>query len=630
MTMERTGPPGMVAAFMEARQRAWRRRFAGGVVIAAACAGAGLPGAALAILAGMALTEAASARLARPVRAGRSASRGRTLLYMLTVMATATLHMLPAISLAAQPSLAITLAGFVWLAVGYVHGASSYVGDPRMSLPVLLPLLSGTALTLQAAVRTGVAPSSAPEWAVLGLVLAAFAVTTFLAVGGLARGRLAAEDRVRRLERLSREDPLTGLPNRRAFDEALAGMLARPGAHGRVAVMLIDLDDFKPLNDSYGHEAGDAMLSEIGRRLRVHADPLGVPARLGGDEFVVAMPDVASPEAARAFGTRLARAIADPFEVDGSRLRVSASVGVAVAAPLLDTVSALCAAADRAMYTAKTQMRARAVLHDATGAVETLKSQRERFLAAIDSGDIRPRYRPFVAVATGALVTAEAVPAWADAVREAALTERTIRDFGLRDRIFCATLGQVMDDIDAMLADGLDPGRITIEVTGNLLAVPGRVDKLAGRLEARPRVSGHLTLAIGEAPLRERSAEALAYVLGRFRKHGVRLALNDFGRGSLPMPALRHLRFDELRVAPDFAPGLGEDPDADELLGGLVSIARGLGAQVAVTGIETERQAESLRRLGCGIAEGPHFADPLDLSALRARLGPAELNCSCA
>jgi diguanylate cyclase (GGDEF)-like protein len=231
--------------------------------------------------------------------------------------------------------------------------------------------------------------------------------------GALDRARKEANNRLKELERLTRHDSLTGLLNRRGFDLSLANLLDRRTPDISAAVFLLDLDGFKPINDTYSHDAGDKVLRTVGSRLAELVNGHGCAARFGGDEFAIVLTDGKDEEAVLEFGHRLVRSIQQPIQHGARLLQVSASVGVSLTSHGLRTVGNLCTAADQAMYRAKGNHGSKVVLYEAESfARRTSLEDRKILLAAMDRGEIRPYYQPKVDLKSGAVYGHEALARW--------------------------------------------------------------------------------------------------------------------------------------------------------------------------------------------------------------------------
>ena len=619
------------------------RRLAAVAMILALCwfagAGAGAAATALLILAGE-LSAHLACRQEPP-------AHGEVPLWLaawmwLNNIATTVLYLVPALLLAAEPQMPLVLAGFLWLLSVQTNMSNNYAALPFYNWSQLIPAfaLGLSFVGLAAGIHWG--DGTPVLWALLAgllVVNGSLMVETIASQAGfereLSQARADARGRLAALEHLTRHDPLTGLLNRQAFDEGLERMLAGQGpdagpGHG-VAVLLMDLDGFKAINDTYSHAAGDAVLAAVGRRLRAVAGEGGLAARLGGDEFALAVGDVGSSEAALALAAEAICQVERPIAHGERTLRISGSIGVGLSDGADGaggaSVAALCTGADQAMYRAKLARRAggpaRAVLYDpAHFPPRPSLEDRRRLAEAIAARDIRPGYQAIVDLTTGRVAGFEALARWHDGDACPAPGEfmPLVAEFGLQGDFLTAMAGQVLRDIAGLVADGLDPGRVSLNIPEIALAtISGRQD-LVRLLDAVPAARPHIVFEITEDVFIARSAGVIQESVAEFRRLGVGISLDDFGTGFASFQHLRSLEFDELKIDASFVADLGRDPVAEVVVGGFLSMGRGLGARLIAEGVETEAQRRHLVRLGCRYGQGFLFGRAAPLAEARARL----------
>ncbi len=544
----------------------------------------------------------------------------------------AVFYLLPGLVLANQTSVAFLMAGYLWLFGVYVYISNSFAALPFYNWSQMTPAFAAAFAMFYLASQTTHSASTQMEWLITcGLMIVYMFNTTQTMVAqkdtqrDLHRAQEAAHARLQALEHLARHDSLTGLANRHAFDEELARLLASPQKAGQMALLLIDLDGFKPINDTYSHDAGDTVLTEVGRRIAIAANnDRAIVARLGGDEFGVVLPGVSSGKAALRIAQRLATAIAKPIQYEGKELRVSCSIGIDMASDTNVTVAELCAHADQAMYRAKADPGRSAILYSASSFPHRASLEdRAMLLTAMTTGWIRPYYQPKVCLDGLRTRGFEALARWPQpdgSLRQPGSFLPQINELGLQGDFMMHMARQVLGDMQTLVDDGLNPGQVSVNLPEMALAThSGRTDLL--RLMAGyPGLIRHITFEITEDVFINRSADIIQASIAQFRAAGVRVSLDDFGTGFASFQHLRQLEFDELKIDTSFVADLGVDPAAEVLIAGFLSIGAGLGVQVIAEGVETPDQLRHLRRLGCKIAQGYLFGKAMPLDETRIRL----------
>ncbi len=440
------------------------------------------------------------------------------------------------------------------------------------------------------------------------------AVLTVLDVSALKRARA-------QLEHLARHDLLTGLGNRGAFSAALESML-RAGRGG--ALLLGDLDGFKAANDRHGHAAGDALLAAVARRMLGSVRPGDTVCRLGGDEFAVVAPG-ADGAAAAAIAERLSRAAAGPVAHGGAVLRVGISIGVALAPQHGEDAPALQRAADLALYRVKAGGRGAALLFRPAlrAAADARAVLRDALAEALPKGELALHFQPQRDLETHGLVGAEALLRWR--------SPRLGRDVPPAEALAAAAEARLLSALDAwVLAAAADrlarweglagaPPRLAVNISAASLRDAAFADRVAGALRARGVAPGRLEVEVPE-DLAVRDLDAVAGTLGRLRRLGVRLALDDFGGGLSSLLHVVRLPVQLLKLDRSIVAGLGgPTPAARAVLRATVALAGGMGVEVLAEGVETEAQASALRREGCALAQGHLLGRPGPEAALLAR-----------
>jgi diguanylate cyclase (GGDEF)-like protein/PAS domain S-box-containing protein len=426
----------------------------------------------------------------------------------------------------------------------------------------------------------------------------------------------------------ARHDSLTGLPNRAAFEERLTGALDRrrhdPTTNGQVAVLFVDLDDFKVVNDSLGHGAGDQLLTAVAERLRSVVRPEDVIARFGGDEFTVLLADVPDEREARRVADRMAAALAGPIELDGERRYVTASIGLSMAAG--GDGSALLRDADAAMYRAKETGKARTSVFDAPmreAAVERLELE-TALRGAVARDEMRLVFQPVVSLPDGRVGSCEALLRWDHPTLGRIPPDRFI---GLAEQTgLIVPIGAwVVREACRAAAQWPEHVGVSVNVSPRQLGttdLPQIVDKALRRSGLAP---DRLCLEITETALLN-DAEVIGDTLAALKALGVHLAIDDFGVGHASLMHLRRLLpVDTLKIDKSFVDGIVSDAEDSAIVQGVVQLAHSLGLVAVAEGVEHADQAELLTDMGCQSAQGYLFARPLEPAAVAELLAAEPL-----
>ncbi len=430
-------------------------------------------------------------------------------------------------------------------------------------------------------------------------------------------------------------DPLTRLANRARFRERAAAALEAGGDAGvdAVAVLLVDLDGFKLVNDTAGHAAGDALLVEVSKRLLNATRGCDVVARLGGDEFGVLLTNVGGDADAYAVADRIISSVQRPIAVDGTNARVGASIGIArgghlaaepvdAAEPLTQRVNALLRDADLALYAAKDAGKGRAVTFapDMHAAFVERLSMEAALREALERREFRLVYQPIVELAGGAIMGVEALVRWEHPTRGVVTPAEFVpvaEETGL-----IVPIGRwVLEEAcraggawqRALAADGqaARPFSVAVNVSGRQLARGEFVGEVESALAAAGLAPGRLTLELTESTV-VHHPEAVRRRLESLRALGVRLAIDDFGTGYSALSYLRQFPIDVLKVDKSFVDPVAGGGQAAALAGAIVALGGALGLRTVAEGIESAEQAERLGAMGCALGQGFYFAAPLD------------------
>jgi diguanylate cyclase (GGDEF)-like protein len=407
-------------------------------------------------------------------------------------------------------------------------------------------------------------------------------------------------------------DSLTELPNRMLFTEHVARSLA---LGLKTAVLFLDLDDFKVVNDRFGHPVGDSLLVAFSDRLKACVRPADVPARLGGDEFAV-LADGSNAEEVERVATRLVEALSEPFRIDGKEVSIHASVGIAFATPT-STADELVRNADVAMYDAK-QAGKRQVASYEPEMRDRVRGRNETAAAlerSVGLGEINVHYQPIVDLVSNRMVAVEALARWQRTGRELL---SPISFIPLADEI-----GVMVDIGRAVVREACVQARswqslfhehdgltINVNLAPSELHSPSLAREIAAVLEETGLEPSRLVLEITESGVMHQPVGALA-AMRSLRELGVRLALDEFGTGHSSLAHLRELPLNTLKIAKPFIAGLPDGHADVAFVEAIVRLATSLEMDVIAEGIETAAQAKAALSLGCGFGQGFFFGSPL-------------------
>ncbi|MCA1226419.1 EAL domain-containing protein [Saccharopolyspora sp. 6M] len=438
---------------------------------------------------------------------------------------------------------------------------------------------------------------------------------------------LAARER---LEHEATHDPLTGLANRTLVLRHLDSAVNSPDRTEPLAVLFVDLDNFKIVNDSLGHGVGDEVLRNIGQRLVRATSDQELVGRLGGDEFVVATQDSPDHDDLRARADELLRTLTEPTHVDGIRLHVDASVGIVVSRPG-DTRSAqdLLRDADVAMYRAKAQGRGRYAFFD----VELRERVQRHMLLeqelrhAVPRGQLWVAYQPVVELASERIVGAEALLRWTHP-EHGAVSPAEFIPLAEESDLINEVGGFMLRTATREFAELRREHGAELQINANLsprqLGDPRLHDTVRAALDDAGLPAGSLCLEVTENALMLDATSAVRMLRG-MRKLGVFLAIDDFGTGYSSLAQLRRLPLDTLKIDRSFVAELSDSDDVQAIVTSIVAMAHAVGLTVVAEGVETAEQLDILRRIGCDHGQGFYFGKPAplaDFASLRGIAAP--------
>jgi diguanylate cyclase (GGDEF)-like protein len=436
-----------------------------------------------------------------------------------------------------------------------------------------------------------------------------------------AQARADLQDSRDRSRAAALHDPLTGLPNRVLILQLLEHAF-RSGRRSKkiAAVLFLDLDRFKDVNDVHGHQVGDELLVAVANRLKGVLRPGDNLARLAGDEFVIVCEDLADPSAADPIAARLAEVIARPFQLTTTVITTSASIGIAFTGPGVDSPEALLHDADQAMYRTKHDR------HTSHGIIDLRQLQlagQQAGLAralpgAIDRGELHLHYQPIVDASDGCVAGVEALLRWTHPARGPVPPAVFIP--------FAEQSGQIIElglfvleqaCVDRQHWQRHSPVEIatSVNVSAHQLMSVGFVQSVATVLTRTATTPSLVTLELTEDVIVRDEGRAVV-VLDQLKSLGVKLALDDFGTGYSSLGHLSGLPIDTIKVDRTFTAQLGEQPGSRQIVNAIIGLAHSLGMTVVAEGVETAAQQDELSKLGSDRCQGFYFARPMAAALL--------------
>jgi PAS domain S-box-containing protein len=440
-------------------------------------------------------------------------------------------------------------------------------------------------------------------------------------------------------------DGLTNLPNRALFLDRLQHALTLSKRHSnyKFAVLLIDVDEFKIINDSLGHSAGDQLLIQIGQRLKDsvrRVDTVSRPrvndvpgklanddtlARLGGDEFTILLDDIRDPIEAVRVAERIQAELVSPFVVNHEQIVISASIGIASSASPHTLAEELVRDADIAMYRAKRSGKARCEVSDVAmhaNAVKRLRLETD-LRKALDQGEFRVHYQPIVSVQTGKITGFEALTRWQrpEGILSPAAFIAVAEEIGLIIPMNRQLLREACQHLRAWQSEFPSNPALTmsVNITPKEFTQPDLASEISKCLAETGVDPSCLQLEIIET-IAMGDAEKSGHVLAKLKALGVRLSIDDFGTGYSSLSRLRRIPVDTLKIDRAFISNMDSDPENLEIVRVIIMLAHNLGLKVVAEGTETEEQVNLLKRLDCEMTQGYFFSRPADDQAMRKLL----------
>jgi diguanylate cyclase (GGDEF)-like protein/PAS domain S-box-containing protein len=430
-------------------------------------------------------------------------------------------------------------------------------------------------------------------------------------------------------------DSLTGLPNRALFMDRLEHALARANRQGsKVAVLFMDLDNFKITNDSLGHEIGDQLLVAVAERLKACLRPEDTAARLGGDEFTILVEEVDGVSDAARVAERIAESLQCPFALGQQEFFFTTSIGIALSSPLQMPPADLLRHADLAMYQAKHKGKARYEVFEpsmGTGVLERLRLENE-LRRALERGEFKVYYQPVVMLEGGRIVGAEALVRWEHPTRGLLLPDAFLsvaEDTGLIVQIGEGVLREACSQMQAWQEryPSVPPLTVSVNLSPQQFFRPELVAEILVESEIYP---GSLQLEITEGTMMSNGVYSADHTLHNLKNLNVQLAVDDFGMGYSSLSYLKRFPVDFLKIDRAFIAGLGKYTDGTskdtEIVSAMIDLTHALGLKAVAEGVETTEQLARLRNMKCDLAQGNYFSEPLPSEELAGILGKGFTN----
>jgi diguanylate cyclase (GGDEF)-like protein len=427
----------------------------------------------------------------------------------------------------------------------------------------------------------------------------------------------------RQLRHLASHDALTGLPNRLLLDDRIAQAIAQAMRHSHeFAVLAIDLDRFKLVNDSLGHRAGDELLQEVAKRLKGAVRAVDTTARLGGDEFVILLDGPVTQAEAMEIGTRAIKVMEPSLRLLGMDVHISASMGIAFYPRDGASVDTLLARADAAMYSAKE--RGRNNIQCYAEGMSTITQERVKLEselhAALKNGEFELHYQPKVDTSTGRVNSAEALIRWRHPQRGLVLPNEFISiadECGLLGAIGEWVLFEACRQAKAWQSEGLRPLRVAVNLAPSQFRLANLVDQIRRALEASGLNPQSLEVELTETAVMSNAEESIR-ILEAISRMGVLVSVDDFGTGYSSMSYLRRFPIDKLKIDRCFVEHMARRPEDASIVQAIISLAHSLHLKVIAEGVETADQLTLLAELGCDQYQGFFFSPALEPSQFLA------------
>jgi len=436
------------------------------------------------------------------------------------------------------------------------------------------------------------------------------------------RERKRHEDQIRHLAFF---DPLTSLPNRALFQDRFTQAIHISSRQKQyTAILLIDLDRFKEINETMGHSVGDELLRAVAERLAGTVRKSDTLARLGGDEFVVMTTGTSDVAGVSILAQKILDRLVDPFEVSGRTIMTTASIGISLFPDDGEDVDTLLAQADMALYVAKEKGRNRSCFYS-SGMNESLRNRREiesRLAGAVTRGELYLDYQPQYELSTNRLVSVEALVRWRDPEKGVIPSDRFItvaEQCGLIHELGEWVLTEACRQGVRWSEEGLPPIRIAVNISGKQFAREDFIEVIDRVLETTGITPSRLELELTESILMENTRHAIDTLVD-FKVRGLHLAIDDFGTGYSSLSYLKFIPLDRLKIDRTFVRDIIEDPDDASIVSAIIGLSHSLGLKVIAEGVESAEQMAFLKEHGCDEVQGYFTGRPMPPDSIASLL----------
>ena len=417
---------------------------------------------------------------------------------------------------------------------------------------------------------------------------------------------------------MAHHDSMTSLMNRAGLEDAMT-KLTTP-----YICAIIDINRLKPVNDTFGHEAGDAMLTEIAFRLRQAIPETAIAGRMGGDEFVVIAPHVHTDEQLLELGDTLVSVFEKPVNYNAISLSVGAAIGLANSRHIGAHYQSVAAAADAAMYKVKKFGKTDYQIYSKDMASKIFNLERKAEISkSLEASEFKPSFQAKVDFYSQEIIGFEALCRWHHKEEGILLPGNFLDElycYDLQHELTDEMLRSVLQDLRDWEKRGYQLLPVSINISADMLASRVGMDKIEYRLNQFSDVKNQIMFEITEDVFLDGTVEAIKLSIQRLKKHNIRISIDDFGSGYASFRHLKEISFHELKIDSSFVEGIGKDKSAEVILKSFITLAQGLGVKVVAEGVETELQCEFLKDLGYDYAQGFLFAKPISSNQARQLL----------